>query len=200
MIESTLLSCTDLDGCRSSSIFIAAAGRPGQLFHRPRQRCRRLPRQHPGVPGVSRANTVRTATPTVLPNGYIYDPTTRQGEYFAFENEELDGGTAGWFLRLSGGGLAGGYPAVNQPRIYLLDESRYDLSSGSIELRRDGDCRPPRWLVVDGVTDFQVAILLAGRRHGDRLDRQRRLDADSDGSSCRSPAGEDPRSRPSRGR
>jgi len=99
------------------------------------------------------------SSPTVLPNGYIYDPSTKLGEWFSFENEEFDSGSGGWFLRLSGGSLTAGYPAANQPRIYLLDEIRFDLSSGTIELRRNGSSGTPL-AVVDDIVEFQVALLL----------------------------------------
>lgn len=97
--------------------------------------------------------------PIVLPTGYIHDPITRQGEYFSFENEEVGGGTGEWYLRLSGGGLGNGYPAVNQPRIYILHEARYDLSSGTLELRRNG-VAGTAFAVADGVTGFQVTLAL----------------------------------------
>jgi len=98
------------------------------------------------------------SSPTVLANGYLYDPTTKLGEWFSFENEEFDGGSGAWFLRLSGS-LAGSYPTVNQPRIYILDEMRYDLTAGTIELRRNGSVGTPLG-VVDGIDEFQVTLLL----------------------------------------
>lgn len=97
-------------------------------------------------------------SPKVLTQGYIYDPGTRLGEWFSFENEELDTGNGRWFLRLSAG-LAGSYPAANQPRIYILDETRYDLTARTIELRRNGVVGAPLG-VIDEIDEFQVALLL----------------------------------------
>lgn len=158
LVESTLLSCTDL-AISDVRIFVALPAGTGNCsivadndtdgFPDNIQQYREYRLEHG-----------QGASPVVLPNGYIYDPVTRQGEFFAFENEDVDGGTGQWFLEISGGGLANAYPSANQPRVYVLDEMRFDLSSGTIELRRDGAAGSPL-AVVDSIVDFQVTLELA---------------------------------------
>ena len=90
-----------------------------------------------------------------LANGYIFDPVTRAGEWLNLV-DEVDAGSDQWELDVDA--LSGTYPATNQPRVYLLDESRFDLSSGRIELRRNGSNTGLG--VVEGITDFQFSFLM----------------------------------------
>jgi len=90
-----------------------------------------------------------------LPSGYIYDPVTKAAEWLNLVDEE-DAGSDQWELVVDA--LTGTYPATNQPRVYLIDETRYDLSSGRIELRRDGSNTGLG--VVEGITDFQISFLM----------------------------------------
>jgi len=90
-----------------------------------------------------------------LPNGYIFDPVTRAAEWLNI-TDEVDAGSGEWELVVDA--LTGNYPATNQPRVYLLDESRFDLSSGRLELRRDGSGTGLG--VVEGVTDLQFSFLM----------------------------------------
>jgi len=90
-----------------------------------------------------------------LANGYIFDPVTGAAEWLNIV-DEADAGSNQWELVVDS--LGGTYPALNQPRVYLLDETRYDLSSGRLELRRDGSNTGLG--IVEGITDFQISFLM----------------------------------------
>lgn len=156
LLETTLLSCTDLVAS-ATKIYVGLPTGTGNCSIFPDNDTDGYPDNIQEYREYRLANG--SGTPVVLPNGYIYDPTTNLGEFFAFEDEQLEIATDRWYLELSGPGLAASYPVANQPRVYLIDESRFDLNAGTIELRRDGDAANAL-AVVDDVTDFQVALLL----------------------------------------
>lgn len=87
--------------------------------------------------------------------GYIFDPVSGAAEWLNIV-DEADAGSDQWELVVDA--LGGTYPAGNQPRVYLLDETRYDLSSGRLELRRDGSNTGLG--IVEGITDFQISFLM----------------------------------------
>jgi type IV pilus assembly protein PilW len=90
-----------------------------------------------------------------LDSAYLFDPVTGNGEWLNYTGE-VDAGSDQWELIVDA--ISGTYPATNQPRVYILDESRYDLASGRLELRRDGSNSGLG--IVEGVTDFQVSFLM----------------------------------------
>ena len=90
-----------------------------------------------------------------LANGYIFDPVTGAAEWLNLVGE-VDAGSDQWELDVDA--ISGTYPATNQPRVYLLDESRFDVGSGRLELRRDGSNTGLG--VIQGVTDLQFSFLM----------------------------------------
>jgi type IV pilus assembly protein PilW len=92
---------------------------------------------------------------------YVYNPVTRQGEFFTFDSEgELGGAGEDYYFVARAGGSPDwqfAYPAGQAPRVYLLEERRYRLEDGVLQLVLDGDVTDPVNL-VDSIEDFQVRV------------------------------------------
>jgi type IV pilus assembly protein PilW len=94
-------------------------------------------------------------------SGYVYNPVTGEGEFFAYAGEGETGDVDEGFYYLSR--QAGSpdwqfdYPRDDAPRIYLLEERRYRLEQGVLQLVVDGDVTDPVNL-VDAIDDFQVRV------------------------------------------
>ncbi len=90
---------------------------------------------------------------------YIYNPTTKLGEFFEYvqENEILYDITAA-----AGTFLTNSYPDDSQSRIYILEERRYDLGNGVLRIVVNEDA-VNALNVVDNMEDFQaVAVFQDG--------------------------------------
>ncbi len=90
---------------------------------------------------------------------YIYNPTTRLGEFFDYvqENEILYdiSAAAGTFLTNT-------YSDLSQSRIYILEERRYDLGNGVLRIIVNQDAGNPV-NVTNDMEDFQaVAVFQDG--------------------------------------
>lgn len=156
LVDTVLLSCTDLNGS-STRVYVGLGSGSGSCAIGGDS-------DSDGVPdNVEEYRAYRLAygdggSPPVFAAGYLFDPVTGSGEFFAFDGEAYDSGASGWYLAIDGGGLTGSYPAVNQPRVYLLEEFRFDLTAGTLELRRDGSSTA--LAVVDDISTFRVVITL----------------------------------------
>lgn len=85
---------------------------------------------------------------------YIYDPVTGLGEFFVYEGEFDD--AANLYLRVpTGQAWINAYPVANQCRVYLLEERRYELLGGTLQVLVNGDVVNPVHL-VEGIGDLQL--------------------------------------------
>lgn len=98
--------------------------------------------------------TARLAAGGTL-RAYIYDPVSRNGEYFDYTNEDAAtlsirrGDAIGW---------AHDYLVVNLSRIYILEERTYTLSGTTLQLTIDGT--PTTLDIVDSIDDLQALVNL----------------------------------------
>lgn len=89
---------------------------------------------------------------------YIFNPTTKNGEFFDYVGE-TDTGTD-YFIIADDHTWSFDY-AVGSGAVYILEEWRFSLENGYLRLIENGDTANPL-NVVWGVTDFQVQVLLEG--------------------------------------
>jgi len=89
---------------------------------------------------------------------YLFDPVAGTGEFFVIESEGENGD--GFFIHRPVGSpnLGQSYLVSNDSRIYILEERRYRISNGTLQLLVDGDTSSPINL-VDSIDDFQVRVL-----------------------------------------
>ncbi len=85
---------------------------------------------------------------------YIYNPTTKLGEFFEFDGEdatdyELD--------RSSSGTWTNDYLASDSARVYVMEEREFSLSGGILEMDINGSGSP--FSLVDNVVDFQLRAI-----------------------------------------
>jgi hypothetical protein len=89
---------------------------------------------------------------------YIYDPVTKNGEFFPYWRDFVTGG----YLRTPlGHTWQFSYPVANQARVYLLEERRYQLAGGTLQVvinREDAEATN----VADDILDFQLLAHLEG--------------------------------------
>lgn len=85
---------------------------------------------------------------------YIYNPATRQGEFFAYDREDQ----SRFHIHRARGRWTYDYRQDQQPRIYALEERRYTLQGDRLVLYLNGDTSNPQALVA-GVTGFTVQAL-----------------------------------------
>lgn len=89
-------------------------------------------------------------------DAYIWDSSGRRGEYFQMSGEG-DNGTSYWITRASGT-WQNTYP-VGSSAIYILEEWRYELNNGLLQVILNQDTASP-YNVAFGVTGFQARALL----------------------------------------
>lgn len=88
-------------------------------------------------------------------SAYIYNPTTRVGEFFDYDAEDA----ATFELSVGDGGTwANDYTVAQQSRIYLLEEQRFRLTGDLLEMVIDEDAANPLG-ISDLVEDFQVNVI-----------------------------------------
>jgi type IV pilus assembly protein PilW len=89
---------------------------------------------------------------------YLFDPVNRRGEFFDYVAEDA----ALYAVRADPATVwTNAYPALNQCRVYLIEEHAYTVSGDVLQLVVDGAAGSPI-NVVFGVADFQVAASLPG--------------------------------------
>lgn len=87
---------------------------------------------------------------------YVYNPATRQGEWIIYDREDNSGvkihkaNDESWLYT---------YRVEHNPRIYVLEERRYRLQGGFLQLVINGDTSNPR-NVIDRATAFSVRALM----------------------------------------
>ena len=87
---------------------------------------------------------------------YIFNPVTSLGETFHYANE-VDGVDAYIFERQADtGNWLNDYPLASQSRLYIIEERRYRLVDGVLELVVNNDTADPIRL-VDRIVDFQAS-------------------------------------------
>ncbi|ANM30735.1 hypothetical protein ABI59_15830 [Acidobacteria bacterium Mor1] len=85
---------------------------------------------------------------------YIYNPTTRLGEFFEFDGEDA----AAYHLdRSSSGTWTNDYLASDSARVYVMEEREFSLSGGILEMDINGSGSP--FSLVDDVVDFQLRAI-----------------------------------------
>jgi hypothetical protein len=83
---------------------------------------------------------------------YIYDPVRQIGEWFDYDAEDRSG------FKIHKGNNDRWQRSYNAlARLYLLEERRYTLQNGILQLILNDDTRNPLRL-VDRVTNFRVAV------------------------------------------
>ncbi len=91
---------------------------------------------------------------------YIYDPVRKVGEFFDWERE-IDASTGVLVLRPAGSPpwTASNLPysPSSQSRLYVLEERRYELVDGNLQMVINGDGEVIH--LVDGITDFQARVV-----------------------------------------
>lgn len=92
---------------------------------------------------------------------FIFNPVTRLGETFHYVSE-VDGTDAFVFEREAGtGDWLNDYSLASQSRLYIVEERRYRLVDGILELIVNNDTTDPIRL-VDRIVDFQTSVNRGG--------------------------------------
>lgn len=86
---------------------------------------------------------------------YIYNPTTRNGEFFTYVRENAALLAVG---RRVGERFALTYRAVDQCRLYILEERRYELTDGVLQLVIGGQ-NGSAMRIADGIIGLQARAL-----------------------------------------
>lgn len=96
-------------------------------------------------------------------NLYIYDPTSRRGEFFPYDAEDQ----SRFHIHRARGRWTNAYTGNGAGRVYALEERRYILQGDALVLVLNGDTGNPLRL-VDRVQGFQVTVRTrSGNRHTD---------------------------------
>jgi type IV pilus assembly protein PilW len=146
LLDEVLNLCTALSaGSGTSEVFFAVASAPSSActysnnnFNYTQWRSYRL------------ANSGTT-------KAFIYNVSTQLGEFFDYSGETNTGTT--YSITRSGGTWQNTY-SVGSSSIYLLEEWRFRVQDGVLQLLENGDTASPR-NVVAGITDFQILAVLA---------------------------------------
>lgn len=105
--------------------------------------------------GYSNWQSYRTAHSGTV-KAYIYDRVARVGEFFNYVNEQST--SSAYTIIRSAGTWAHAYPVASSS-VYVLEEWRYRLQNGVIQIITDQDTANPLD-VVDGVSGFQVTAYM----------------------------------------
>ena len=84
---------------------------------------------------------------------FIWDPVLKQGEFFTYTGETP---TA---ITKNNVNLTYAYPRANQPVVYLLEEKRYSVNNGILQVVKNGVVSNPDQ-IIDRVSDFQIQATL----------------------------------------
>ena len=85
---------------------------------------------------------------------FVYNPTTGDGEFFEYDAED---NSTFHLHRSSSGQWQNDYPIDDMPRIYLLEQRRFQVDGELLQLVMNGDVDNPINLVTT-ILDFQVVI------------------------------------------
>lgn len=98
-------------------------------------------------------------TPDGVLRGFLYNPAAGTGQFFDFRVRTPPTVTSGQILREGTPFTWDGYPLANRPRVYILEERRYRLNDGFVELVVNGrDGEPLR--VASGISDLRFRYVL----------------------------------------
>lgn len=97
--------------------------------------------------------TYRLAQPGSVTRVFIWDPVQKLGEFFSYTGETA---TA---ITKDASPLQRGYPRANQPIVYILEEKRYSVSNGILQVVKNGVAANPDQ-IIDRVSNFQVSAEL----------------------------------------
>ncbi len=87
---------------------------------------------------------------------YIYNTSTRLGEFFSYTGESNTG--AAYRITPAAGTWENSY-AIGNSQLYLLEEWIFSLVNGELKLVQNGESSTP-WDVAFGLTNFQVRVAL----------------------------------------
>lgn len=87
---------------------------------------------------------------------YVYNVSSKLGEFFTY-NGEVDGGN-NYYITRTAGAWVNAYP-LNTSSAYILEEWRFRIVSGTLQLLENGDTATPK-NIVDGLTNFQVNAIM----------------------------------------
>ncbi len=99
-----------------------------------------------------------TTTDGVL-RGFLYNPSAGTGQFFDFRVRTPPTVTSGQILREGTPFAWDGYPLANRPRVYILEERRYRLRDGFVELIVNGRDQDPL-RVAAGIEDLRFRYVL----------------------------------------
>lgn len=101
------------------------------------------------------ANGVDVSGETEIP-AYIYDPLTGAGEFFTYR---ADDAAAGFIETPAGQVWQNSYPVSDQARVYLLEERRYRIAGGLLQVIVNGNDPSPLNL-VERIEDLQAVAAM----------------------------------------
>ena len=133
--------------------------------------------------------TGKEGKPGYNPNGtvlvYVHKPDTSgnpnqdnsQGEFFQYKSEGKDSG--GFFIVRPSGGSGKEYTALTgpsanpkfQPKMYFLEERRYELKDGVIKLRTSDNLGPEGVGVIDNVSEMGIVAVMNDGTRQSTLDK-----------------------------
>jgi len=99
-----------------------------------------------------------TTTDGIL-RGFIFDPAAGSGQFFDFSIASSPDPASGQILRQGSSPTWASYPLENRPRIYILEERRYSLENGYVQLVVNGRGDDPL-RVATGVTELRFRYVL----------------------------------------
>lgn len=100
-------------------------------------------------------NVYRTSNGNLV-DAFIYNTVAKTGEFFKYTSE-TDGATS-YSLNRTAGTWAGSY-SVGASAVYVLEEWKYQMSSGILQVIQNRDASNPL-NVSFGITDFQVSAIM----------------------------------------
>ncbi len=86
---------------------------------------------------------------------FIVTPLTGASEFFTYDSEDA----STFHIHRLAGKWQNTYQLADKPQLYMLEEKRYLLSGGYLELILDGDTSSAQ-RIIPNVTDFQVRAVL----------------------------------------
>lgn len=90
---------------------------------------------------------------------FFFDPPSEDGDFFELEVPD-NADSNRQIRRVDGGSWSNNYNIVNQPRIYVMEERRYRVRNGILELVRNGNEDEPL-RVAAGIARMEAQYVLA---------------------------------------
>jgi len=151
LLSEVLTVCTNLSSGQANSQVIFATGdgtvatgitSPACIFSDPGQ-----------ITNLNAWRNFRLAQGGAM-QAYIYDVVSKQGEFFPYHTE---GSTADiFFIGRTFGAWSRNYPYISSS-LYLLEENRYRLVDGSLEIIHNTNWSSPS-RIISSLTNFQVLV------------------------------------------